>query len=381
MLRPRLLFYAVDGLGLGHVVRLLALARQVRRRSPEAEILFLTSSEASHVIYREGHAVVKVPSRSGAAAGGLRRSSFLRLTQNLAWNAVTAFDPHCVIVDTFAAGTVHELLPLLRWPLRKVFVFRTQKHDAPHDQLLQSTLRLYDLVLVPHAPGAEAVQVPDGVSVVWTGPMLLRHPNEMLPRDRARAALELRPEGRVGLVTFGGGGEQEIAVARDLMQRAIIRSGQAMIWVEAGGPLEARAPTAAGSFRILRDVFPLATYLQAFDAAVAAAGYNSVNELQSARVPTLLWPFERDLDDQPQRAAQLVAAGRALAVGTGTGHDDAGREKRVGELTAGIKALATQSTRDQLAATLNWTIDGTAVAESTNGAEVGADAILGLLQS
>src|SRR5690349_10863784 len=43
---PRILFYAVNGLGLGHVTRLLAIARAVRELEPNAEIVFFTSSEA-----------------------------------------------------------------------------------------------------------------------------------------------------------------------------------------------------------------------------------------------------------------------------------------------------------------------------------------------
>ena len=42
----RFLFCCVNGTGLGHITRTLAVARQVRKLAPDAEILVLTSSES-----------------------------------------------------------------------------------------------------------------------------------------------------------------------------------------------------------------------------------------------------------------------------------------------------------------------------------------------
>jgi predicted glycosyltransferase len=97
---PRFLFYAVNGLGLGHVTRLLSIARALKRLSPEAEVLFLTSSEADHVIYREGFAAVKLPSKTIRERCGLRKGSYLKLVQTVTWNTLAAFDPDVLVVDT-----------------------------------------------------------------------------------------------------------------------------------------------------------------------------------------------------------------------------------------------------------------------------------------
>jgi len=73
---PRFLFYAVNGLGLGHVTRLLAIARKLRAHLPLSEIIFLTSSEAEDVIFREGFAAFKVPSRTMKTKGELRAATY-----------------------------------------------------------------------------------------------------------------------------------------------------------------------------------------------------------------------------------------------------------------------------------------------------------------
>ena len=58
----RILFCCINGVGLGHVTRVLAIARQVRRLAPDSELLVLTSSENAGILWNEGIASIKVPS-------------------------------------------------------------------------------------------------------------------------------------------------------------------------------------------------------------------------------------------------------------------------------------------------------------------------------
>ena len=189
--RPRVLFYAVNGLGLGHVTRLLAIARRVRVRMPDAEILFLTSSEAEGVIYREGFAAFKVPSRTLRAQGGIRPATYARLLQTVVLNLIAAFNPHLLVVDTFPAGVVQELLPVLRWDALKVFVYRVQRAEAASAPLMQNTLQMYNLALIPHNADEEDTPLPPGLSSVWTGPILIRNRQETQSRQAARNLLGL----------------------------------------------------------------------------------------------------------------------------------------------------------------------------------------------
>ena len=206
--RPRLLFYAVNGLGLGHVTRLIAIARQIRKRVPEAEIVFLTSSEAESVIYREGFAAFKVPSKTLRAEANIRPATYARLLQTLVLNLVAAFNPHILIVDTFPAGVIQELLPVLRWDGYKVFVYRAQRLEFAESPLMQNTLPLYHLAIVPHHADEEDTPLPDDLPAVWTGPILIRSREEAKTRAEARYTLGLPAEGNVVYITFGGGGDK-----------------------------------------------------------------------------------------------------------------------------------------------------------------------------
>ena len=312
--RPRVLFYAVNGLGLGHVTRLIAIARQVRRRAPESEILFLTSSEAESVIYREGFAAFKVPSKTLRAEANIRSSTYARLLQTVVINLVAAFNPHLLVVDTFPAGVIQELLPVLRWDARKVFVYRAQRPESAASALMQNTLQLYNLAVIPHHADEEDTPLPPGLPSVWTGPILIRDRSESLSREQARQQLGLPARGPVIYITFGGGGDTEV-------DRALRTSVAALATLPELHLAVACAPLYRGTLprghRVTPiDHFPMAEMAAAFDGAVSAVGYNTTMELLHHGVPTVFVPFPRQVDDQEARAHRIAAAGAGLTLPT-----------------------------------------------------------------
>lgn len=312
--RPRLLFYAVNGLGLGHVTRLIAIARQVRRRIPEAEVLFLTSSEAESVIYREGFAAFKVPSKTLRAEANIRHTTYARLLQTVVINLVSAFNPHLLIVDTFPAGVIQELLPVLRWDARKVFVYRAQRPEAAASTLMQTTLQLYNLALIPHHADEEDAPLPPGLPSVWTGPILIRDRTEALSRQEARRQLDLPADGRLIYVTFGGGGDVEIERAQRAAVEALLALPDVHIAVAQAPLYRGTLPRGARITPI--DHYPMAEMMAAFDGAVSAVGYNTTMELLHHGVPTVFVPFARQVDDQEARAHRIATAGAGLTLST-----------------------------------------------------------------
>lgn len=307
---PRLLFYAVDGLGLGHVTRLLAIGRAVRRHCPEAQILFVTASEADDVIYKEGFAALKVPSKTIATAARLRPQTYAKLVQTVTWNTVAAFNPAVLVVDTFPAGSLHELLPLLRWEMRRVFIYRVQQLKKANDPFFQNTLGLYDLALLPHVEGSEDIPLPPETSGVWTGDIVIRGRNDALHRAEARERLDLPPNKRILYITYGGGGDDELHDALNITFKALRDTDWTL--AVANAPLDrGKRPTLPSNARWV-NYYPMAECFAAFDAALSAAGYNSVTELLHHGVPSVFVPFERGVDDQFARVQKAVDAGAAL---------------------------------------------------------------------
>lgn len=110
--------------------------------------------------------------------------------------------------------------------------------------------------------------------------------------------------------------------------------------------------------------FPLANVLAAFDAAIAATGYNSVHELLPAQVPTVLISNIRGTDDQDARATWCHDYGYALRAD----------HSNLSEITATVRKLQDLNTRTALA-------DKCAALKDTSGGREIADLLINLATS
>lgn len=361
MAAPRLVFYAVNGLGLGHVTRLLAIARAIRRIAHRAEILFITSSEADGVIYREGFAAVKLPSKTIREQCGISKGSYLKMAQSVTWTTLSSFDPDVLIVDTYPSGSFEELIPVLRWKQKNVFVFREQRQETYLSKLLAAVLPLYDRLIIPHEDLEAVGKLPEPHKARAVGPILIRDKNEILGRAEARRALKLPLDGLLFYGSFGGGGDPETKRALELTAQALREIPDAQL-VLGAGPLLRQAPEVPPGVTVITGRYPMLDVLPAFDAAITAAGYNTVHELLYAGIPSVLVPFGRVLDDQEKRVQTLAEQGACLACAPLT-------ESGIREA---LHCLADAGTRRQLAERGKQIVN-------KNGATAAAQAILELI--
>lgn len=300
----RVVCYAVDGTGVGHVTRLLSIARWMRRYAAsldrKLEIWFLTSSEADGLVFQEGFAAFKIPSKTIVGETGIDRTAYLALAKQWIWHTLGLLRPDLLIVDTFPRGSFGELLGALDLCRHKAFIYRPVRPEVAARPDFQAMIPLYDLVLVP--------ETKTEIDAVHVGPVISRERWEMMPRETARAALGVDRRSCV-FVSAGGGGDR-MAEARIAETVAALEADPEISVVVGTGPLYRgrafpRATIVPGS---------AAEHCLAFDAAVCAAGYNTWNELMYAGVPTAFLPQEKLADDQRARADRAVAAGAAVTL-------------------------------------------------------------------
>jgi UDP:flavonoid glycosyltransferase YjiC (YdhE family) len=290
---PRILFFNVNGSGLGHLSRCLAYARRMQGR---ARPVFFSTASAIEIINDMGF------------EADYFVSEFWSRSHINAWNRELAIRfglmleelrPHAVVFDgTWPfAGFMHACdkygIPVRIWSNRGL-----HKKDLGPVPVRESD---FDLVIQPGEVGAEfkVERARRPGRIVTTPPVTILKNDELLPRDQAREELGLEHNGRYALFSLGPGNLKDVSdIAHGLLEELRGR-GFAVVWV--------RAPISVRDVRLPDDVqamslFPLVRHLRAFDVFASAAGYNACCEIVQARVPSLLVPNVQVADDQILRA-------------------------------------------------------------------------------
>jgi len=294
--RVRVVSYAINGRGMGHLVRQLAILRGIRQvcalLDVRCEAWLLTSSEADTLARREGIPALKIPSKAMVRDAGIDPARYLAVSRTWVMNTLAGLAPDLLLVDTFPGGSYGELVAALEFAPHRVLVARRVREGFAEHDAYAALLPLYEKVIVPDDRGV--------------GPILLREAHELLDRDAARRALGVPDRKRAVWLTLGGGGD---LAAPGLLPR-LLDPLLARGWhvVVAAGPLYV-GPERRGEGITWLDRYLPAELLRGVDAAVSAGGYNSVHELMAAGIPTVFLPQPRIADDQGERAERVAAAG------------------------------------------------------------------------
>lgn len=360
--RRRVLFVSSNGAGVGHLMRLMAMAR---RATDEIEPLFLTMSQAVSVVANAGFFVEYLMSSgySGMATPAWHSLLRARLGQIIGGHDVRAivFDgtwPYRGLLDAF------EDHPHVRtvWSRRAMW-------KADLDSPSPAASHRFDLIL---EPGEYAEAIDRGqtafrrAEATRVAPVTFLGREEMLDRAAAREQLGLDPERPAALVQLGAGNINDTSsllgavvdrlAAQDDLQVCVTKS---IISHDTGGAADAAIS--------LEGIYPLAKYLHAFDMAVAASGYNTFHELLAAAVPTLFVPnLETQADDQSARAKYAAMTEVALAA-----------DPAVSQVLTALDELLRPDRREMLAANAARRMPGNGAADAMAAIEQLLDVGLG----
>jgi UDP:flavonoid glycosyltransferase YjiC (YdhE family) len=324
----RILFTTSNGTGLGHLTRSMAIAR----RLPEGvEPLFITLSAAAPVVESMGFAVEYLPSYATPASG-----NDYRWSRRLRGRLRAAFAEAKADVVVFDGTHPYEAL-LGALPRQATAVWcRRSLWKAGSSRVPLGRAGAFGAVL---EPGELAESEDRGPTVALrdraqrVDPIVLLDRAELLDRERACAELGLDPAAVNVLVTLGQGEEVREATRRALDHLARSEGVRAAALQSALAAAESVPEGVVG----LHATYPMSRYFAAFDAAVAAAGYNAYHELIELGVPALFVPMHRETDDQPARARYAEASGLGFGLGSA---DDPELEEKLDRLLAEREAVA-----------------------------------------
>ena len=164
-------------------------------------------------------------------------------------------------------------------------------------------------------------------------------------RDAASKALGLDAALPTALISLGSGAIGDDAAAATAAADVLRTAGWQIATTKAA---LATSEHGLEGVHVLRDVYPLAEFVNAFDLVISSAGYNAVHEFIAAGIPTVLIPnTHTSTDDQVARARTLADDGVAIWVDPAAGSAGVAAavtqalDSRV-ELTASSQALAAQ---------------------------------------
>jgi len=306
--RTPVLFASSNGAGVGHLTRLMAMAR---RTSSAVRPVFFTLSQAVSVVRSQGFLCEYLSPSAylGCSAAEWHAVLHERLNEMLRIYrpAVVVFDGTRPFQGLQWARNDHQEVPFV-WSRRAMW-----KEGFGEWSIAQSGS--FDMVL---EPGELAASYDRGLTtqvahpVHRVGPITLLDRDELLDAREAKERLGLRQDQLAALVTLGAGNINDIDVLAEDVVRHIQTSDEVQVCVTDPVIAERRAGGGHGVHRL--SVYPLSRYLRAFDFAVSAAGYNSFHELVGFGVPTLFIPNRQtSMDDQAARARFVRDQGAALS--------------------------------------------------------------------
>lgn len=345
----RVLLYTHNSIGLGHVVRSLAVISGMRRRRPELDFLVLTGSALPQLFLAEGVEVLRLPGLRQDLSGerpllrprllaSLDAPGLVGLRRRIIRAAAEEFAPDAVLVEHYPAGLCGEALPLLglgpealagrayalvhlgRDDPRREPQPRWPGADAPG---LEELLGAYDLLYVLNhpEPGAGPRAPRDRLAgrLVHLGPVASRRRDELPPRAEVAARLGLADRGLVLLCLGRGGPVPEMARA---LLAALPAAGLGALGAALVLDPYLEPATAAALQEIARRAGALALpfaprlveALAAADLVVCRAGYNTVTELLLTGVPALVVP-ERHPSGEQERRCRGLPRGHILVAG------------------------------------------------------------------
>jgi hypothetical protein len=298
--KRRILFFTSNGVGMGHLTRMLAVAR----RCPESlEPVFVTLSQAIKLVREQGFLVEYLPYHGllGCDVEHWNRCLHDELNELIAF-----YDPPVLVFD----GNVpyQGLIDAVRDnpDLWSVWCRRGMWQPGRGADVIAREHH-FDAVVEPRDLAGDhdrGLTVQSRSRTRLVDPIRLLDQGDLLSQSEARAALSIDPSRPAALLQLGAGNNYDYATLR--------RSAIALLWERYDADIRVLEwPIAEQPIELPEgvrglSVYPLSRYLRAFDLVISAAGYNSFHELLLAGVPAIFVPNEHPQQDDQLARAQFA---------------------------------------------------------------------------
>jgi len=331
----RIALYWHNGRSLGHIVRSATLGQGLLQHMPGSAVMGITGASKGFELLPPGMDVIKIPSylafdhALGAVSTPIMpvaRDDLLKMRANLIATFVRDFRPHALIVDYHPQGNDGELVQAITQSphtqkvlgLRGILGTAEKTNDQFFSPRMAAFIRAYYAAI--HVYVDERVfRLEDYYDVPASLVEMLRYTGyvtrpTVATKGEARAQLNLEPQARIVVASFGGGQGTEQLWQALLQSLESIPQAFDLAYFAAGPYLEAGAYTRLQSivsqhlnWQWARLLNPLPVWMKASDFFIGSGGYNSLSEVLATGANALIIPRQLNEREQVLHATSLAS--------------------------------------------------------------------------
>jgi UDP-N-acetylglucosamine--N-acetylmuramyl-(pentapeptide) pyrophosphoryl-undecaprenol N-acetylglucosamine transferase len=305
-----IMFQAPNGIGLGHISRLSAIALAVRDKAPSVKLPFVLEGSVNLLLKAASLPCIQLPNikemhrDKGWEAWSEVEQRMIVL--ELAGSIISQIQPDVILFDSLPCDAVITAAIRRRTPLA-LCLRKIKDADSPDFfAWLERVQEYFNLIIIPH--DAKEMKVPDHwlPKTHFVGQIVRPIEKTQLIKDST--------SGRKTVVICGGGGGYPNTV--DFYNSALSAFSRIhsqnpdLTGILVAGPLfrDWLKLKMVDGVRMIPFATDLTSMFASSDLVICQAGYNTVAEVSVLGVPTICVPAERYFDDQFERAERIAAS-------------------------------------------------------------------------
>jgi len=331
----RIALYWHNGRSLGHTVRCATLGQALLDHLPGSIVVGITGASKGFELLPPEMDLLKIPSYlTYDDTGGVRatpilsltKEEFQRIRENLIVTFVRDFQPDALVVDFHPEGKSGELIPtVINTPntqkvlgLRGILGGLAETNREFFNSRLAAFIQDYFSDIHVYMDERvfrleEYYSIPASLSAMFKYTGYVTRPT-IATRAEARDMLQLDPDARILVVSFGGGQGTEPIWQSILRSLYVLRKRFDYAYLSAGPYLEADAyerlhsqVTQHPNWKWTRLLNPLPAWIKASDFFIGSGGYNSLAEVIATGANALIIPRQLNEREQELHAARLAS--------------------------------------------------------------------------
>ena len=219
--RDCVLFFPTNGVGFGHFTRLLSIAREYKKESPETEIVFFTTMPTLHILANEGFVCYHIPGRY--RYDGMDAKSWNALCEEFLSLAITIHRPSIFVFD--GSFPYRGMLNSIKNQNRNMLKFWVRRGAIKKDSkgIPVDSIRHFDAIIRPGDSVSDdfSDETRHNVQIVKTNPILLSHGRDSARRQDIRKMMGVPQDAILCYIQLGAGQINDIDSDLSLVLAAI----------------------------------------------------------------------------------------------------------------------------------------------------------------